>query len=176
MTAVLERLRQHPLLVSVLLGALFGALLGLLRPLASAASLRAPAEIGWSLPPMAVVSRFDDKQFAAVQQRQMFGAAAAAGSGAVGSAQARRWRLTGIILAPTPIALVLADGDSQVARVPIDGVLPDGGMLRAVDAGGIEYRRDDCQWRRVLYAAADAVDESRCDAEAVRDDAAQGKP
>lgn len=174
--AMLERLRNRPRLLSALLGGLLGATLGLLRPLAPTVSMRAPAEVDWRLPPMSVISRFDDKQFAVVQQKRLFGTVAPAGRAGRGGAQGRHWRLTGIILEPAPVALVLAEGDSQVSRVAIGEALPDGSILTAVDAGGVEFQREGCQWQQRLYAAEDAVDTSRCPADAVTDDEPQGRP
>src|SRR3546814_8786732 len=44
--------------------------LGLLRSIAPAASERSSAELAWQLPPISVVSRFDERQFAAVRSEE----------------------------------------------------------------------------------------------------------
>src|SRR3546814_6971168 len=134
--ALVESLRTRPLLVFALLGALVGSSLGLLRSIAPAASERSSAELAWQLPPISVVSRFDERQFAAVQKRNIWGndaVSSARGSGPDGK-PVLPWQLTGIILEPVPMALVLTDGSTTVSRVAVGETLPDGGVLRAVAA------------------------------------------
>lgn len=166
--ALVESLRTRPLLVFALLGAVAGSSLGLLRPIAPAASERSSAELEWQLPPISVVPRFDEKQFAAVQKRNIWGNDATTSSGGSGpdGKPVLPWRLTGIILEPVPMALVLADGSTTVSRVAVGEALPDGGVLRAVTPTQITYDSEGCDVERRLYGDPEQQAVPRCAANA----------
>lgn len=161
----LEFWRERPLAAALLLGALIGAAVGAIRPIAAPPEQRAESALDWALPDAQVTTRFDENRFAQVRGLRIWGASAGAGAAAVGAdgkPLVPNWRLTGIILEPQPIALVLADGATTVTRVAIGAALPDQGRLLAVDATGIVYERDGCRRRRVLYGGAEASREGEC--------------
>jgi hypothetical protein len=159
----LEFWRERPLAAALLLGALIGAAVGAMLPISSQSEQRAESTLDWSLPDAQVTTRFDENRFAQVRGLRIWGAKAGAATlGADGKPLMPNWRLTGIILEPQPIALVLADGATAVTRVAIGAALPDQGRLLAVDATGIVYERDGCRRRRVLYGGADANREGEC--------------
>lgn len=159
----LEFWRERPLAAALLLGALIGAAVGTIRPIAAPSEQRAESTLDWALPDAQVTTRFDENRFAQVRGLRIWGASAGvAAVGADGKPLVPNWRLTGIILEPQPIALVLADGATAVMRVAIGAALPDQGRLLAVDATGIVYERDGCRRRRVLYGGAEANREGEC--------------
>jgi len=86
---------------------------------------------------------------------------ATGGNGADGKPKPQ-WRLTGIILQPVPMALVLADGSTAVARVAVGEALPDGDRLLAVAATGITYQHDGCTQELGLYRDPTAQPEADC--------------
>lgn len=176
--ALVESLRTRPLLAFALLGALAGSSFGLLHPIAPAAAERSGTELTWQLPPLSVVARFDEKQFAAVQQRNIWGndaISSAGGTGADGKS-VLPWRLTGIILEPVPMALVLADGSVTVSRVGVGETLPDGGVLRAVTATHIAYQNQGCDVERRLYGDPEQKPEPHCGADATESAADAAEP
>jgi hypothetical protein len=152
--SLIESLRRRPLIAMAGLGVGLGAVLGLLHPITPRTAERAGSDLAWQLPPSSVVQRFDDKQFARVNGRRIWGASAAGAAddnlGADGK-PALPWRLTGIILEPVPIALVLAEGATSVGRVGVGERLPDGSTLLSVAATGIAYQREGCKLERRLY-------------------------
>lgn len=166
----IESLRRRALLVMLALGAIGGAAAGLLHPIAPDSAERAGSVLAWQLPPISTVPRFDDKQFAAVSSRRLWGSAAAgAASGPLGAdgKPALPWRLTGIILAPVPIALVLADGATSISRVAVGEALPDGDILLSVAATGIALQHDGCKRERRLYGDPAQQTEPACESSPV---------
>lgn len=166
----IELLRRRPLIVIAALGASLGAVLGLLRPITPDSAERAGNELAWQLPPIGVVSRFDERQFMAVNGRRIWGATASGAAGAQVGADGKSalpWRLTGIILEPVPIALVLAEGSLSVSRVGIGETLPGGGTLLSVAATAIAYRHDGCERERHLYGDPAQQPEPACVADPV---------
>lgn len=150
-----EFLRTRPLVAALALGALFGSAMGVLRSIAPPPAHETGGELDWALPPAGVVNRFDETRFSRVRDLRIWGAAGAttdARIGADGKPLVPNWRLTGIILEPEPLALVLADGASTVTRIAVGGSLPDDGRVLAVSAAGIEYERDGCRRQRMLYS------------------------
>lgn len=150
---LVDALRARPVLAMAALGVMVGSVVGLLHPIAPGAAARAGSELAWQLPPLSGVSRFDEKQFAAVSSRRIWGSMATAAAGKVGAdgKPALPWRLTGIILQPLPVALVLAEGSLAVGRVAVGEALPDGDTLLAVTATGITYQHEGCQRELRLY-------------------------
>lgn len=149
--ALIEFVRARPMIAFALLGVSLGSGLGLSRSIAPAVSERAANDLAWQLPPISVVKRFDDKQFAAVRKSRLWGDMVTASGRAADGKPVLQWRLTGIILEPVPMALVLADGSLSVQRVGVGEDLPDGAELRAVTATGIDYMHDGCPMARQLY-------------------------
>lgn len=156
-----EFLRGRPLVAALLLGALIGSAVGALRSIAPPAVQQANGELDWVLPAEGVVSRFDETQFSRVAGLHIWGADTDdARIGADGKPAVPNWRLTGIILEPEPMALVLADGATAVTRVAVGAGMPGAGRLLEVSATGIVYERDGCRRQRLLYSgdAANRVD------------------
>lgn len=163
--SLLEFWRNRPLAAALLAGGLLGLVLGAAWPIASPSEQHADGELGWALPDPAVVSRFDESRFAELRELRIWGAAGTAGGGRLGAdgkPVVLRWHLTGIILEPEPMALVLADGAPTVVRVAIGGALPDEARLISVTATEIVYERDGCRYRRVLYGGTGANEEGAC--------------
>ncbi|PKM17013.1 MAG: hypothetical protein CVV12_00070 [Gammaproteobacteria bacterium HGW-Gammaproteobacteria-2] len=168
--SLVDSLRRRPLLVMAALGVGLGTVLGLLHPIAPDSAERAGSDLPWSLPPVSVVPRFNDKQFAAVNSRRIWGTTdAGPAEGRVGAdgKPALPWRLTGIILEPVPIALVLAEGSLSVGRVAVGELLPDGDLLLSVAATGIAYQHEGCTLERRLYGDPEQKPEPVCEAQLV---------
>jgi len=158
----LEFWRSRPWAGLLLLGAVAGTVIGVLRPIAPAPTQRTEHDLEWLLPPPQVVARFDENRFAQLRDLRIWGSTEGQAAGVDGRPQVPNWRLTGIILEPAPIALVLADGATAVARIALGAALPDAARLIAVSAAGIVYERDGCRRERVLYAGDEANREGEC--------------
>lgn len=157
--------RRSPLLAVLLLGAFMGGVLGLVRSIAPGPDQRSTNALEWNLPSTQVLSRFDEDRFTQVSRLSIWGATNVAGAtrlGANGKPIVLPWHLTGIILEPEPMALVVANGASEVVRVAVGATLPDEALLISVSVAGIVYERDGCRYQRVLYAGDDAKQENEC--------------
>ena len=147
---VLERLRRHPLVVAAVAGLVVGAAVGLARPIRAAAP--DAAELGaWIDLGPGVVSRYDEGQFARVRDARLLAGTPTA-KRAGGSAQ---WRLAGIIVDPSPLALVYGDEKGKALRLKVGDALPDGGKVMEITARSIRFTRAGCQFERALYSASD---------------------
>jgi hypothetical protein len=147
---VLDQLRRHPLVVAGVAGLLVGTALGLARPIHAAAP--DAAELGaWADFGPGVVSRYDEARFARVRAARLLAAPPAAKRGG-GSDQ---WRLAGIIVDPSPLALVYGAEKGKALRLKVGDALPDGGKLTEITARSIRFARAGCQFERALYSASD---------------------
>lgn len=154
-----EPIARHPVLVALALGLLVGALVGAAWPVPRTVA-STDAEATFALPAPSTLRRYDEARFQTVRQAPIWGAAGAGTPGA--EANRPTWRLAGIILRPTPAALVAAGNDPKVTQVKVGATLPGGERLERVSRGGIEFLRDGCLTQRDLYATVDPNATSKC--------------
>lgn len=128
-------------------GLLVGALGGWFRPASSGAALADAGTAQWSLPTEASLERSSAAQVTEARMVRWVGDAAGGGDGGTLS---QSWTLRGL-LRPEGVALVQSGSDPQITRVEIDGILPDGSRLVAVERDSVSVERDGCRTRHPLY-------------------------
>lgn len=156
----LERLRAHPVAGAALGGLVLGVVLGLAMPIqASAPDVAELAE--WTDYASADLVRVDEATFSAAREAALFGRQLnAAGSPEAPGTVA--WRLVGIITAPAPIALVLAEGGATPVEVRVGEALPDGGRILEITPRAARFERAGCEFERALYSAGDVAVDDGC--------------
>jgi hypothetical protein len=156
----LDWLRARPVAAAALGGLLLGVVLGLAMPIK--ASAPDPAELAeWIDYGSADLVRVDEATFAAARDAGLLGRELNAG----GSADAPgtvAWRLVGIITAPAPIALVLAEGGATPVEVRVGETLPDGGRILEITPRAARFERAGCEFERALYSAGDVAVDDGC--------------
>lgn len=144
-----ELVWKRPFLVAATAGAILGALLGALWPL-PVANASGMTDDPMVLPPRSVVLRYAEEDFTSLRDGRLWASSA---SGQAASATVRSWRLLGVVTRPVGVALV--EVDLKSVRVPIGQPLPDGTILRSVNAVAIVFDRDNCLFERSLYSLDD---------------------
>lgn len=154
-----DAIARHPLLAAACAGLLLGTVVGAAWPVPDAPA-GADAQAEFSLPAPASLRRYDEARFQTVRGASIWGSGGADEPGA--QQQRPTWRLAGIILRPTPAALVATDNDPRVIQVKVGATLPGGERLERVTRGGIEFLRDGCLTQRELYATVDPNATATC--------------
>lgn len=154
---VLEWVRTHRVVAALLSGAAVGILGGATGMPAKPLS-RTAAEDAWALPPPAAAFRVSEAEFATVRAAPIWGG----GSRGADGVKPVSWRLTGIIGAPQPAALVAPADGSRVLQFKVGDVLPDGAVIESIGAGTMVFMRDGCRFQKALYAATAAPLDERC--------------
>lgn len=110
----------------------------------------------WSLPSTQSIARH-------VPQDMSAAATALHWNGESGGAMDSNWTLAGIVHDPVPTALLVVGGKTaEVIRVPLDGNMPDGSRLQAVDGDRITTKRDACLTIYQMFVAAPVNTSGSC--------------
>ena len=157
----IERLRARRFLLPVLAGLAIGTVAGLLWPAPPSARQDAP-DAPLSVPGRQELARFHEADFAKLRDGRLWGGSS---RGQPGSAKLSGWRLLGVLAGSAQTAFVQADRAAEIRQVTVGEALPDGTELLGVTAGGIDFQRNGCRFRRALYATEDvAIPSAGCDA------------
>lgn len=160
--ALPEWIRGHLLASVAVAGGLAGLAIGLVVPPPKPGPA-AGRDASWQAPPRSLAERATEAEFAAVRAAPVFGVPRSAGAAGV---KAASWRLTGIIHAPEPVALVASTPGTQVLRLKVGDPLPDGAVVEGLTPTAVRFVRDGCRFERALYVAADVALDEKCAAPA----------
>lgn len=148
---------------AVLLVVTMGLLLGWIAGGPSGADI-APThrDHAWSLPPSSVVERYSAAVFQSIKSSTAWPPeSVASGPGQVeGGAPGPSWSLVGIVMKPSPYALILQG--SKVKRVPQGATLPDGNVVKQIASDAITLAIDGCQQTVKLFSLKKRSSRNSC--------------
>lgn len=119
----------------------------------------------WLPPGAAQLSRFSASAFQSLRASKAWADEAASAGGEIRDSSGQlvpRWSLVGVVLTPTPTALVLDGAKGKVERLGVGASMPDGSTLAAIHHDSVTLSTRGCVRRVRLFPSPHDTEAETC--------------